>query len=124
MANDQTPPTDFQTVTGLAAHPRPHLNSAESGNIGRTNCNRASPAVQAMAGNATVGPGSFFPWHLIESYLRCFLIAEKLMLLQSCSKVIKFLVGLCQFIIYKNGVDRFNPFYWYICRGLLKKIHK
>ncbi|KAF3614593.1 hypothetical protein FXO38_35567 [Capsicum annuum] len=53
VANDQTPPTDFQTVTGLAAHPRPHLNSAESGNIGRTNCNRASPAVQAMAGNAT-----------------------------------------------------------------------
>lgn len=54
VANAQTQsPTNFQTVTGLAAHPRPHFHSAQSGNSGRTNCNRELPAVQPMTGNAT-----------------------------------------------------------------------
>lgn len=54
VANAQTQsPTNFQTVTGLAAHPRPHFRSAQSGNSGRTNCSREFPAVQPMTGNAT-----------------------------------------------------------------------
>lgn len=53
VANAQTPsPTNFQTVTDLAAHPRPHFRSAQSGNSGRTNCNMELPAVQPMTGNA------------------------------------------------------------------------
>lgn len=54
VANAQTPsPTKFQTVTDLAAHPRPHLRSAQSGNSRRTNCNMELPGVQPMTGNAT-----------------------------------------------------------------------
>ncbi|KAL3345998.1 hypothetical protein AABB24_024782 [Solanum stoloniferum] len=53
VANAQTPsPTNFQTVIDLAAHPRPHFRSAQSGNSGRTNCNMEFPAVQPMTGNA------------------------------------------------------------------------
>jgi len=88
VANAQTPlPTNFQTVTDLAAHPRPHFRSAQSGNSGRTNCNMELPAVQPMTGNAIVGPGSFFSRCLFDSLfcLWCFYIVEKLMLLYSCS---------------------------------------
>ncbi|KAJ8567571.1 hypothetical protein K7X08_019779 [Anisodus acutangulus] len=47
VANAQNQsPADFQPVTGLAAHPRPHFHSAQSGNSGRTN-------VHPMTGNAT-----------------------------------------------------------------------
>ncbi|KAK4711808.1 hypothetical protein R3W88_006321 [Solanum pinnatisectum] len=53
VANAQTPsPTNFQTVTDLADHPRPHFHSAQSGNSGRNNCNMELPAVQPMTGNA------------------------------------------------------------------------
>ncbi|CAN4105574.1 unnamed protein product [Withania somnifera] len=55
VANAQTQsPTDFQTIAGLASHPRSHFHSAQSGNSRRTNCKGELPAVQPMMGNATL----------------------------------------------------------------------